>query len=121
MKSSTAREAILRFFAEPPEYATEDLGILVRVRGRDYFLEAARIVEITGTLAVSRLPGTRGRGVSFWRGKAPEVIGEAFESAGGFVLVRGGHGNYFLASDTPPRGAARRDLDRDLESYPEEA
>ncbi len=121
MKSSTAREAILRFFAEPPEHASEDLGVLVRVRGLDYFLEADRSAEITGALPVSRLPGSRGRGVSFWRGKAHEVIGEAFETAQGFVLVRGAHGQFFIASESAPRGAARKELDASIQSYPEEA
>ena len=120
MKVSTARDAILQFFSEPPEYATRDLGVLLLFGGKEYFLEAARIVEITGPLPVSRLPGRRGRGVSFWRGKAHEVLGEAFDAARGFVLARGPHGDFFIASEIPPRGVSRRSLDAGVESFPED-
>lgn len=120
MKFTTARDAILQFFPEPPEYATRDLGVLLRFGGKDYFLEAARIVEITGPLPVSRLPGRRGRGVSFWRGMAHEVLGEAFEAARGFILVRGAHGDSFIASEIAPRGVTRRSLDASIESFPED-
>ena len=120
MKESAAREGILRFFPEPPSHSTEDLGVVFRLGGRDYFLDASRVVEITGALPVSRIPGAQGRGVSFWRGKAHEVRATAFEGAAGFVLVRGGHGDFFVASEVRPLAAFRRDLPADCENYPEE-
>lgn len=120
MKESAAREGILRFFPEPPSYAAEDLGVLLRLGGRNYFLEAARVVEITGRLAVSRLPGNRARGVSFWRGRAHEVVGNSAEAARGFVLVRGGHGDFFIASEVSPLAVSRRELSEKFEDYPEE-
>lgn len=120
MKDSVAREAILRYFPDPPTYSAEDLGVLLRLSGRDYFVEVARVLEITASLPVSRLPGLRGRGISFWRGSAHEVRGESFEEARGFVLIKRARGDFFIASETDPVAISRKEMAVEAENYPEE-
>ncbi len=96
-----ARRAIEQYFREPPPAAPDDLGLLVRHAGREIFLPASAVVEITPPLPFSALPGAPGIGVSFWRGRALEVRGLG-RPARSFVLVRGKQTEFFLASETLP-------------------
>jgi len=102
---TAAREAILRYFAEPPRRTPEDLGVVFTLSGRPVFVDAHDIVEITPPLAASRLPGGPSS-VAFWRGKAFEVRGSA-ENARNFLLLRGAAGAHFVASDSVPRAVSR--------------
>ena len=104
---SAAREAILRFFREPPRLTAEDLGILFETGGEELFLDASEVVEITPALPVSALPGSS-HGVAFWRGKAVEVRG-APERAHHLLLVRGRPQDFFVVSENRPAAVSRAD------------
>jgi chemotaxis signal transduction protein len=105
---SAAREAILRFFREPPRLTAEDLGILFETGGQEFFLEASEIVEITPPLPVSGLPGSP-HGVAFWRGRAVEVRGVP-ERAHYLLLVRGRPLDFFVVSENRPAAVSRSDV-----------
>jgi hypothetical protein len=102
---SAARDAILRYFREPPSLSPPDLGIVFRTGGVEWFVEASAVVEITPPLPVSALPGSP-YGVAFWRGRAIEVRGAA-SGGGNFLLLRRDQGEYFVVSDTRPMAASR--------------
>jgi hypothetical protein len=102
---TTAAEAILRYFREPPPRAPEDLGIVFTVAGAERFAAARDVVEITPPLAVALLPGSAD-GVAFWRGRAYEVRGDASRAAS-FLLLSGSPSPFFVASDSRPRAASR--------------
>ena len=83
---SPARRAIARYFPEPPALTPEDLGLMFRHAGRNVFLPAEAVVEITPAVLFSRFPGAPDLGIALWRGRALEVRG--IESpAESFVLV----------------------------------
>jgi hypothetical protein len=105
---SAAREAILKFFREPPRLTAADLGILFETGGKEFFLDAADVVEITPPLPVSALPGSP-HGVAFWRGRAVEVRG-APERAHHLLLVRGRPQDFFVVSENRPAAVSRADV-----------
>ena len=113
---SAAREAILRYFREPPPLTPEDLGIVFESEGREFFLDASEIVEITPPLSVSALPAT-GHGVAFWRGRAIEVRGAA-SHAWNLLLLRGDPKDFFVAAEARPRAVSRADA-REIPVYRE--
>ncbi len=117
-RDSPARRAIGRYFREPPPLTPDDLGIVFRLDGRDVFLPARSVVEITPALPFSKLPGTAGVGVAFWRGRALEVRGMG-PSAESFVLVRGEEKDFFLISETRPTAISQA-LAGDVRLYTEE-
>jgi hypothetical protein len=118
---SPAREAIPRFFAEPPPISPPDLGIEIRFRGRPYFLEAGRVVEIIAAPPVSRLPAAgRARGVAFWRGRAHLVVGEATEATLYLVLIRRAESSLFCAVQDTPRLVSRAGKSPAAENFPED-
>ena len=102
---SAAREAILRYFREPPPLTAEDLGIVFVSGGKDFFLDASEIVEITPALPVSELPATP-HGVAFWRGRAIEVRGTA-SRAHHLLLLRGDPKDFFVVAESRPRAVSR--------------
>lgn len=102
---TSAAEAILRYFREPSRRTPEDLGIVFRSEGNDYFAGAADVLEITPALPVSPLPGSP-HGVAFWRGKAYEVRGAA-AGAVNFILVAGDAAPFFAVSESRPRAVSR--------------
>ena len=102
---TTAGEAILRYFREPPRRAPEDLGILFVAGGGEHFAGAGEIVEITPALPVAALPGSR-HGVAFWRGKAYEVRGDASRAVN-FLLVSGSSSPFFVVCESRPRAISR--------------
>ena len=104
---SAAREAILRYFREPPRLTVEDLGILFRTGGEEFFLEAADVVEITPPLPMSSLPASP-HGVAFWRGRAVEVRGEP-SRARHLILVRGRPQDFFVVAEGRPSAVSRAD------------
>ena len=104
---SAAREAILKFFREPPRLTAEDLGILFETGGKEFFLDASDVVEITPPLPVSALPGSP-HGVAFWRGRAVEVRGVP-ERAHHLLLVRGRPQDFFVVSENRPAAVSRAD------------
>lgn len=83
-----------------------DLGLTFRHAGKEVFLPADSVVEITPSLSYSAVPGASGIGISFWRGRAIEVrgIGSVAES---FVLVRGSDREFFLTSEDRPVAISR--------------
>jgi hypothetical protein len=103
---TSAAEAILRYFREPPRLTPEDLGIVFTSEGRTWFVPAADVVEITPALPVSPLPASP-HGVAFWRGKAYEVRGDA--AAGVNFLLIGDGAPAFAVSQTRPRAVSRAD------------
>ena len=105
---STAREAILRYFREPPPLTPEDLGIVFTAEGKAFFLDASEIVEITPALPVSALPRTP-HGVAFWRGRAIEVRGES-SRAHSLLLLRGDPQDFFVVADARPRAVSRAEV-----------
>jgi len=105
---SAAREAILRYFREPPRLTIDDLGILFPAGGEEYFLAAEDIVEITPTLPISSLPGSP-HGVAFWRGRAVEVRGVP-SRARYLVLVRGRPLDFFVVAEDRPSAVSRADV-----------
>lgn len=114
-----ARRAIEKYFREPPPSAPDDLGLVLRHAGREIFLPASAVVEITPALGYSTLPGSPNLGVAFWRGRALEVRGLG-PTANTFVLVRDGSREFFLVAETVP-AAVSRALAGDVELYSEEA
>ncbi len=102
---TTASDAILRFFREPPPRAPKDLGIVFTSNGAERFAPAEAIVEITPPLVVSALPGSR-HGVAFWRGRAYEVRGDASRAAG-LLLLSGSPSPFFVVSESRPRAVSR--------------
>ena len=105
---SAAREAILRFFREPPPATPEDLGIVFATGAGPRFVDARDVVEITPALPLAGLPGGRVRGVVFWRGRPYEVRGET-AGAVNFILVRGRPEAFFVATAESPRAVGRSD------------
>ena len=105
---SAAREAILRYFREPPPLTPEDLGIVFAAGGREFFLDASEIVEITPALPVSSLPRSP-HGVAFWRGRAIEVRGAA-SRAHNLLLLRGDPQDFFVVAEARPRAVSRADV-----------
>jgi hypothetical protein len=120
-QESPAREGILLFFPEVLPAAPDDLGVLFRSAGRYYFVDAERVAEVAPVLPVSQLPGSRGRGVAFWRGRAHEVIGEGGSAAKGFVLLRRFPADCFVVSETLPATISRRSLSPEVTDFPEES
>jgi hypothetical protein len=119
VSASAARDAIVRFFPEPPDYSTHELGILFRFQGRRLFVDAHRVVEITPPVPTSPLPGEAGRGVAFWRGGAHEVrTGTA--PAVAFLLLKTEGREFFVASEENPRAVRRKELPAGVEDLPEE-
>jgi hypothetical protein len=118
-KAFPARRAIAKYFREPPPAAPDDLGLVLRYAGRDIFLPASIVVEITPALASSSLPGAPGLGVAFWRGRALEVRGLG-PVARSFVLIRGRQAEFFLVAETLP-AAISQALAGNVELYAEEA
>jgi len=102
---TTASEAILRYFREPPPRAPEDLGIVFTSNGAERFAPADSIVEITPPLEVSALPGSP-HGVAFWRGRAYEVRGDASRAAS-LILLAGSPSPFFVVSESRPRAVSR--------------
>ena len=115
-----SQEGIALFFPEPPKLSGEDLGVKFRQGGVEYFLEAARVIAITPPLKVSPMPGQPGRGVTFWRGLALEVRGNAAMSAAGFVQIRGKRGSYLLASEIVPAALSRSQIGEGITLFPED-
>jgi hypothetical protein len=105
---SAAREAILKFFREPPRLTPEDLGILFETGGQGFFIEASEVVEITPPLPVSALPGSP-HGVAFWRGRALEVRGVP-DRAHQLLLLRGQPLDFFVVSENRPAAVSRADV-----------
>jgi hypothetical protein len=105
---SAAREAILKYFREPPRLTVEDLGILFRAGGEELFLAAGDVVEITPPLPISSLPGSS-HGVAFWRGRAIEVRGEP-SRARHLLLVRGNPLDFFVVAEDRPSAVSRADV-----------
>jgi len=105
---SAAREAILRYFREPPRLTVEDLGILFRTGGEEFFLEAAEVVEIAPPLPISSLPASP-HGVAFWRGRAVEVRGSS-APARHLILVRGRPQDFFVVAEDRPSAVSRADV-----------
>jgi hypothetical protein len=105
---SAAREAILRYFREPPRLTVEDLGILFRAGGEEFFLGAVDVVEITPPLPISSLPGSP-HGVAFWRGRAVEVRGVP-SRARQLILVRGRPQDFFVVAEDRPSAVSRADV-----------
>jgi hypothetical protein len=105
---SAAREAILKFFREPPRLTPEDLGILFETGGQGFFIEASEVVEITPPLPVSALPGSP-HGVAFWRGRALEVRGVP-DRAHHLLLLRGQPLDFFVVSENRPAAVSRADV-----------
>lgn len=106
---SAAREAILRFFREPPRLTVDDLGILFTSGGESLFLEAAEVVEIAPPLPVSGLPASP-HGVAFWRGRAIEVRGAVPSRVSHLILVRGRPQDFFVAAEDRPSAVSRADV-----------
>lgn len=104
---SAAREAILRFFREPPPAVPESLGIVFASGEGPRFVDAGDVVEITPVLPVAALPGAKG-GVAIWRGRPYPVRG-ATAGAVNFLLLRGQPEAYFVASAEHPRAVGRSD------------
>ena len=104
---TTAGEAILRYFREPPRRVPEDLGILFTAGGAARFAAAGEIVEITPALPVTALPGSP-HGVAFWRGRAYEVRGDVSRAVN-FLLVSGASSPFFVVSESRPRAVSRAD------------
>ena len=105
---SAAREAILRFFQEPPPATPENLGIVFATAGGPRFVDAREVVEITPALPLAGFPGARARGVAFWRGRPYEVRGET-AGATNFILLRGRAEAFFVATAESPRAMGRSD------------
>jgi hypothetical protein len=102
---TTATDAILRYFREPPPRAPEDLGIVFTADGAERFAPAEAIVEIAPPLEVSALPGSP-HGVAFWRGRAYEVRGNASRAAS-LLLLSAMPSPYFVVSESRPRAVSR--------------
>ena len=118
MSGQVAARALLEFFGAPPPPSPPDLGVLFRHAGRNYFLPAARVVEVCRARAVSRLPGSS-RGVAIVRGRAIEVVTTNREAAA-LVLARFREREVLLACDESPRAVSRSAIPAAVAEYPEE-
>lgn len=119
MTARVAGRALLEFFGAPPPPSPPDLGVLFRHGGRNFFLPAARVVEVCRARAVSRLPGSN-LGVAIVRGRAIEVVMTG-RTASAFVLARFRQREVLLACDEPPRAVSRSAIPAAVAEYSEES
>jgi len=118
--SGPAHAAFGRFFEEPPSLAPADLGLVVRLRGKETFIPAESVREVTPRLSVATLPETGGRSVAFWRGRVYLVAESGEDTAKFFVLVSRGGRDFFIATEQAPRAVGRSRAGAEIAELPED-